>query len=128
MIKLQDYIQEKLQINKDSKAKPGRDNWTIETAKNGDIIHWNNTGLYFIYKCLNDKRRYADTNSDAIVYHVAGNIETNKVYLGPDTGVGSYKNPELFELATDEEVEKFLKFLNEQGYKWNDKKLALLKI
>ena len=54
MKNLKDIILEKLVINKNIKIKRNYDNWTIEDAKEGDIISSKyNT---FIYKGLDEKK------------------------------------------------------------------------
>ena len=128
MKQLSQYILEKLQIKKDSKIKNHQENWSIETAEDGDIVIDQND-LYFIYKCLNEGKKYTNATSNAIVYHVAGILdERRKIFLGPDTGVGTLENKKYFRLATEEECNNFFEFLKEKGYKWNDKKLELTKL
>ena len=128
MKQLSQYILEKLQIKKDSKIKNHQENWSIETAEDGDIVIDQND-LYFIYKCLNEGKKYTNAASNAIVYHVAGILdERRKIFLGPDTGVGTLENKKYFRLATEEECNNFFEFLKEKGYKWNDKKLELIKL
>jgi hypothetical protein len=128
MKQLAQYIFEKLQIKKNSKVKDHRKNWSIETAKDGDIVIDQND-LYFIYKGLNKDIHINNAGDTAIVYHVAGILDERRIIsLGPDTGVGALENKKYFRLATEEECDKFFEFLKEKGYKWNDKKLELVKL
>lgn len=124
-----EFINEKLIINKNIKIKRNLDDWSIETAEDGDIVKdWND--LYFIYKCLNENKKYSQASEDAIVYHVCGILdERRKIYIGPDCGVGTASDKkEKFKLATEEERNEFFDFLKEKGYEWNDAKLKLIKL
>ena len=129
---LKNFIFEKFKINsKTVQHKKQRDDWSIETAEDGDIIKdWNN--LYFIYKCLNDGKKYSHASENAIVYYIAAygfGEERAKLIIGPDTGVGtSSDRPEKFKLATEEECEEFFNFLKEKGYKWDKYKKELVKL
>ncbi len=127
MKQLSQFILEKLHPSKYNKEKQ-RPEWSIEFANDGDIVQWNDSELYFIYKCLNKNRKYKEADEDSIVYHVACNLEQKKLYLGPDTGVGTYLKPKLFKLANEEQIKNIFEFLKENGYKWDDNKKELIKL
>ena len=127
MKQLSQFINEKLHPSKYDKEKQ-RPEWSIEFANDGDIVQWNDSELYFIYKCLNKNRKYKETDEDTIVYHVACNLEQKKLYLGPDTGVGDINKPKLFKLANEEQIKNIFEFLKENGYKWDDNKKELIEL
>ena len=132
MNNISNFIIEKLKINSKSKIEKDRKNWSIEKARDGDIIKWNtknNNTLFFIYKCLNENKKYnkfIDENS--IVYHAALNMTRNVFYLGPEVGVGSIENKDEYTLASDEECDKFYELLKNHNYIWDSVKLKLIKI
>jgi len=121
------FITEKFKLSVKNITKKNKQ-WSIENAEDGDFVHCLDT-LIFIYKCLNENKQYSYTDENAIVYHAAFfNDNRKKVVMGPDTGVGSPKSKYRFQLATDEEIEEFKKALYIEGYKWDDKKLKIVKI
>lgn len=93
------FIFEKLKLSKDIALEE----WNINNAADGDIIQWNDSELYFIYKCLNTNQKYSHANEDSIVFHIAVNLERDIVYPGPDTGIGDISKPELYKLVLSEE-------------------------
>ena len=119
---LKDIIQEKLKVGSKTKIHTRNpEDWSIIDAEDGDIVKWNDSGLYFIYKCL-------DTDNKTIIYHIACILDDRKIlYEGPDKGVGDITKPNLFKLASEKEKEKFFEFLKEKGYKWDDTKLEVVK-
>ena len=124
MKQLNQYIQEKLKIN--SKSKISTNQWSIEDAKNGDFIHCLDT-LLFIYYCLNTDKLFSLADEDAIVCHaVFFNDSRKKIEIGPDTGVGTIRSKYEYKLATEEEKEEFLKYLEKNGYEWDEKNLQVL--
>lgn len=138
MKSLYNFIIEKFKINSKSvsnKSYVNRqlvDNWNIKDAEDGDIVQWNSSELYFIYKCLNENRQYKATYEDSIVYHVAYDFNTKSLSLGPDTGVGHIedndeKNKRLYQLASIEKCEDLFDALEENGYYWDYKNKKLIK-
>ena len=131
MKEINQYILEKLRINKDTKFKKLKlaENWSIENAEDGDFVNWNGTELYFIYKCLNSELdKSKSLSGDTIIYHAAYNFNLDKLDIGPDTGVGDIKRPENFSLASEEKKEEFIKVLKDKGYEWDDDKKELIKV
>ena len=130
MKNLKELIEEKLKVN--SKTNIHTQNpkdWTIMDAENGDFVVWTSGPLYFIYKCLNKECQINETPDNTIVFHVLYNPDQDKLYIGPDTGIGdadiSRKN--VFKLASDKECQILLNGLEKHGYKWDDKKLKVTK-
>jgi len=130
MNNLIDFIQEKLKVGSKTKIHTRNpEDWTIKDAEDGDIIKLHDY-LYFIYKCLNKDKKYK-ASEDAIVYHIVVNMNIKKVFLGPDTGIGTISDKDIltkFALANDEECNKFLEILEEEGFKWDETKLEIVKI
>ena len=129
---LKDIIFEKILINKDTEIqsslelRQSRKNWSIDKAEDGDIIY-KGSNLYFIYKCVNDKKYSIYSSEDAIIYHICGNPVTKRVSVGPDCGVGLITdNKNNFKLASVEQCKVFLDFLKEKGYKWDDKNKKII--
>lgn len=123
-----EFINEKLIINKNTKIR-NLDDWTIETAQDGDIVELNDT-LLFIYKGLNKDFHVNNADDDAIVYHATYICdERKKLEVGVDTGVGVISvKTERYKLASEEKCEEFMKALKKAGYKWDDNKLKIVKI
>lgn len=121
-------IIEKLKVN--SKIKLGND-WTIKDAKNGDIIlsKYNQ----FIYKGLDENKDYC-TDTTAIIYHASYALSSfhalDKLSIGPDIGVGTISSSERlqYKLSNKEECKELFDALEKEGYKWDEKKLELIKI
>ena len=124
-----EFINEKLIINKNIKIKRNLDDWTIETAQDGDIVEMNET-LLFIYKGLNKDFHVNNADDDAIVYHATYICDDRKkLEVGVDTGVGTISERlERYKLASEEKCEEFMKALKKAGYKWDDNKLKIIKI
>jgi len=125
-------LSEALKINSKSKVNiKDLENWTINDAEDGDIIisKYNQ----FIYKCLNDDKKYC-SEPTAIIYHACYNLtpfhSSKPLSIGPDIGVGSLKdgNYQQFKLSSKEECKELFNALDKAGYKWNDVKLKLVKI
>ena len=121
------FINEKFKININN-IKNNNEQWSIKTAKNGDIVSWNDGNIIFIYKCLNTGYDYSNSSENDIVFHVVYLKPSKKIIMGPDTGIGTGDKPELFKLATDEECNILYDALNKNGYKWDDKKLKIVEI
>ena len=121
-------IIEKLKVN--SKSQVNND-WTIETAEDGDIImsEYNQ----FIYKGLDEDKKYC-SEPTAIIYHVCYNLSSvpssKPLSIGPDIGVGSLKDGDYqkFKLSSKEECKELFDALKQKAYKWNEEKLKLEKI
>ena len=112
---LNNYILEKLKITKDTKINVrDKEHWSIKTAEDGDIIM--DGTLLFIYKCLRKdcKNLNNGASPNAIVYHAIYFINEDRIKVKIDTGVGTTNN-DYYELATDEECEKFYKALEKNG-------------
>ena len=130
MKNLKDIILEKLVINKNIKIKRNYDNWTIEDAKEGDIISSKyNT---FIYKGLDEKKQYCN-DKNAIVYYACYKLpifkSTKRFLVGPDVGVGTtYQDPDQYYLSTEKECEALFNALKKEGYEWDDDKKELIKV
>lgn len=124
-----EFINEKLIINKNIKIKRNLDDWSIETAQDGDIVEMIND-LLFIYKGLNKDLHVNNASSDAIVYHATYICdERKKLEVGIDTGVGVIsERPERYKLASEEKCDEFMEALKKEGYKWDDNKLKIVKI
>ena len=130
MKQLNNFIIEKLKITKNTKIiVRDKEHWSILNAEDGDIVKWNGDVLFFIYKCLNTGYDYSNASEDAIVYHATYIADhRKKLDVCTDTGVGTIKNPHLYQLATDEECENFYKALEKNGYKWDDIKKEVVKL
>ena len=137
MKKINQYIIERLRLSKNNiindRHIPNRDNWSITTAKNGDIVEWVPAGgnLYFIYKGLNNgDDKVNSAHSNAIVYHATWIIDDkrNILDIGVDTGVGTIDRSKIFKLASEEMCEKFYAELEKKGYMWDENKLKIVKI
>ena len=132
MKQLNTYILEKILINKDTKIQSSLElrqsieNWSIDKVEDGDIIKKSN--FYFIYKCLNDNKKYNKyARENAIVYHICGCPVTGRVTVGPDCGVGLITdNKNDFKLASIEQCKVFLDFLKEKGYEWDYKNKKII--
>lgn len=122
-------VTEKLIINKNIKIKRNLDNWTIETAQDGDIVELDDT-LLFIYKGLNKDIHVNNAGDDAIVYHATYICdERKKLEVGIDTGVGVITGrSNRYKLASEEKCDEFMEALKKAGYKWDDNKLKIVKI
>ena len=124
-------IIEKLKVNSQTKVhNRNPEDWTIETAEDGDIImsEYNQ----FIYKGLDEDKKYC-SEPTAIIYHVCYNISPNalnKLSIGPDVGVGSLKDSDYqnFKLSSKEECKELFNAIKQKGYEWDDKNLKLIKI
>ena len=128
MKNLKDIILEKLIINKNIKIKRNLDNWSIETAQDGDIVELNED-LLFIYKGLNKDFHVSNAGDDAIVYHATYICdERKKLEVGIGTGVGVITGRFQYKLASEEKCEEFMEALKKAGYKWDDNKLKIVKI
>ena len=129
MKQLAEHIIESLKINSKSKVNiKDLENWTILDAEDGDIIHWNDSDLFFMYKCLNEGKKYSQASENAIVYHCVYYSDNRQmVEIGPGTGVGTIENPKAFKLASEKECENFYEALDKAGYIWDDVKLKLVK-
>ena len=129
MKNLKDIILEKLIINKNIKIKRNLDDWTIETAQDGDIVELDDT-LLFIYKGLNKDFHVNNAGDDAIVYHATYICDDRKkLEVGVGTGVGVITGrSDRYKLASEEKCEEFMEALNKAGYKWDDNKLKIVKI
>ena len=132
---LNNYITEKLKINSKSKINTkDLDTWTINDAEDGDIIEktsFNNTKIYFIYKCLNIGKKYSSADENAIVYHAIWLPYKKNIDIKIDTGVGTideYDSDNIYHLASEEIWEKFYKDINKQGYKWDNIKKEIVKL
>ena len=124
---LNNYITEKLKINSKSKISiKDKENWSIKTAEDGDIIY--NGSFLFIYKCLRKDCKIPHNNAspNAIVYHAIC-YHSGRIKVEIDTGVGTDDN-DYYELATDEQCENFYKALEKNGYKWDDNKKEIVKL
>lgn len=122
-------ITEKLIINKNIKIKRNLDDWSIDTAQDGDIVELDET-LLFIYKGLNKDLHVNNASADAIVYHATYICdERKKLEVGIDTGVGSIiGRSNKYKLASEEKCDEFMEALKKAGYKWDDNKLKIVKI
>jgi len=129
MKRIDNFINEKLIINKNIKIKRNLDDWTIETAQDGDIVELNEY-LLFIYKGLNKDFHINNAYDDSIVYHAVYFCDnTKKLKVGVDTGVGNILGgTERYKLASEEKCEEFIEALKKAGYKWDDNKLKIVKI
>ena len=128
MKQLKEIIQEKLKINSKTKIHTqNQEDWTIKDAEDGDMVVWTPGPLIFIYKGLNKEFKVNSTTDDAIVYHILYNPEQDKIYPGPDTGIGDINKPNVYRLATEEEYEILLGGINKHGYKWDETKLEVVK-
>ena len=120
-------IIEKLKVN--SKSKVNND-WTIEDAKDGDIIITKDT--QFIYKCLDKNKQYT-SNPNGIIYHACYSLlsfHNDPLHIGPDIGVGTSEDHNLskYKLSSKEECKELFDALKQKGYEWDDKNLKLVKI
>ena len=124
-----EFINEKLIINKNIKIKRNLDDWTIETAQDGDIVELDED-LLFIYKGLNKDIHVNNAGDDAIVYHATYICdERKKLDVGVDTGVGVITGrSNRYKLASEEKCDEFMEALKKAGYKWDDNKLKIVKI
>ena len=124
-----EFINEKLIINKNIKIKRNLDDWTIETAQDGDIVALDET-LLFIYKGLNKDIHVNNAGDDAIVYHATYICDDRKkLDVGVDTGVGVITGrSNRYKLASEEKCDEFMEALKKAGYKWDDNKLKIVKI
>ena len=129
MKQLSQYIQEKLHVGQYKKQVNRQllEDWNIQKAEDGDFVQWNSSDLYFIYKCLNEGKKYVNTYEDSIVYHAAYDFNTKHLTIGPETGVGDIKKPDLFTLASVKKKEEFIKVLEDNSYEWDDDKKELIK-
>ena len=122
-----EFINEKLIINKNIKIKRNLDDWTIETAQDGDIVALDET-LLFIYKGLNKDFHINNSGDDVIVYHATYICDNRKkLEVITDTGVGTIEKPERYKLASPEKCEEFYQALDKAGYKWDETKLEVIK-
>jgi len=125
---LKDIIQEKLKINSKTKIHTRNlEDWNIQNAENGDFVVWTPGTLYFIYAGLNKDFRVNNAGDDAIIYHILYNPDQDKIYPGPDTGIGDINKPNVYQLASEEEREILLKGIDKGGYKWDETKLEVVK-
>jgi len=124
-----EFINEKLIINKNIKIKRNLDDWTIETAQDGDIVELDED-LLFIYKGLNKDIHVNNAGDDAIVYHATYICDDRKkLDVGVDTGVGVITGrSNRYKLASEEKCDEFMEALKKAGYKWDDNKLKIVKI
>ena len=124
-----EFINEKLIINKNIKIKRNLDDWSIETAQDGDIVEIDET-LLFIYKGLNKDLHINNASPDAIVYHAIYICdERKKLVVGIDTGVGAITGrSNRYKLASEDKCDEFMEALKKAGYKWDDNKLKIVKI
>lgn len=122
-------INEKLIINKNIKIKRNLDDWTIETAQDGDIVELDDT-LLFIYKGLNKDLHVNNASPDAIVYHATYICDERKrLEVGIDTGVGAITGrSNKYKLASEDKCDEFMEALRKKGYIWDDNKLKIVKI
>ena len=125
---LKDIIQEKLKVGSKTQIHTrNQEDWNIQNAENGDFVVWTPGTLYFIYAGLNKDFKVNNTTDDTIVYHILYNPEQDKIYPGPDTGIGGINKPNVYRLATEEEYEILLGGINKHGYKWDETKLEVIK-
>lgn len=125
---LKDIIQEKLKVGSKTKIHTRNpEDWDIQNAENGDFVVWTPGTLYFIYAGLNKDFKVNNTTDDAIVYHILYNPDQDKIYPGPDTGIGDINKPNVYQLASEEEREILLKGIDKGGYKWDETKLEVIK-
>ena len=112
--KLFDAIREKgYRWNTESKTL---ENWTIQDAKDGDIITMvNEWGVHiFIYNNTTDK--YNDYGYYAILTS-RSNLKFN-----------GFCNGKTYKLANEEEKKKFFQVIKDNGYKWNPETRSLEKL
>lgn len=120
------FINEALKINSKSKINKHLerqllDDWTIDKAEDGDIVHNIGSELYFIYKCLNTDHKYKkDLSENTIIYHVAYDFKRDDLSIGPDCGIGGIEYRKYFELATIDKCEELFKALKNHLYKWDE--------
>lgn len=125
---------EHLKVNSKSKITNHLDrqileDWSIKEAEDGDIVNWNSTGAFFIYKCLNEGKKYTKASAEAIVYHVAYDFNIKHLTVGPDTGFGTpYEHPENFKLASIDKCEELFEVLKKNGYEWDENHKELIKL
>ena len=124
MNNLNTYINEKLKINSKTKIT---DDWSIQNAKNGDIIYCL-TNILFIYKGLDINKKYTN-NPNGIIYHALCD-DYNNLSIGPSIGIGTINdnNTYHYKLASNEQCKKMFNILKSHGYKWDESKLELEKI
>ena len=130
MKQLSQFILEKLHPSKYNKEKQ-RPEWSIEFAENGDIVQWNDSELYFIYKCLHGELKHPIHNNfkdNVIVYHAAYNFYSKDLTIGPETGIGDNTRTKNFSLASDTKKEEFIEVLRKNRYEWDDDKKELIKV
>lgn len=82
--------------------------WTIDDAKNGDILTWDDSKCIVIFKNIYDKESF---NSYGLIGHCTGIFESRKSYHYI-TGV----HP-----ATKEQRDLLFRKMKEAGYEWDDK-------
>ena len=120
------YINEKLKLN--SQSQLSSKEWTIEDAKDGDIItdnrKYNNSKLIYIFKKIEKELIFA------YCYYDFEDKEFRKVdseNLGIRIFTG-YKNRFDCWLSTEEEKEEFFEAAAKKGYIWDPIKKELKKI
>ena len=126
-------IIEKLKVNSKTKINTHKDNWSIDTAEDGDIVM--SDSVLFIYKSLDTEKKFS-TFSNAIIYHACCRIykgsipKDHDLEIGPSIGVGTAKDDNInhYKLAPKDLCDEFIKLLEKEGYIWNEVKLELVKI
>ena len=133
MKNLNDFIIEKFKINsttvKKAKKNKYKEDWSIQTAEDGDFVELYGT-LLFIYKGLNKDLHINNAGDDSIVYYATYICDyRKKLDVGVDTGVGcAHENPERYKLASEEKCKEFKEALKKAGYEWDEYNNELVKL
>ena len=89
--------------------------WTIEDAKDGDVLAWDDSKCIALFKNIYDEDSF---NSHGFVGHCTGTFESRL----------SYHDIEGTHPANEEQYDLLFKKMKDAGYEWDDKKRELKKI
>ena len=132
MKSINNFILEKLKLNRQSKLKK---EWSIEDAKNGDIITINVVRVKIkyicIFKCIEPDKDVSETPVIRI-YGYYNCVTKYFVIMPPTHYFGNLHDVELkrniCSLSTEEEKQKLFEAMKYEGYEWDEKKKELKEI
>ena len=89
--------------------------WTIQDAKDGDVLAWDNSKCIAFFKNIYDEESF---NGHGFVGHCTGTFESRL----------SYHDIEGVHPATKEQSNLLFQKMKESGYRWDKEKLKLEKV
>ena len=133
MKSIYNFILEKLTLNNQSKlSQKEQSNWSIEDAKDGDIItdyrKYNNSKLIYIFKKIDRELIFAYCYYDfkEKKFEITGS-NSSGMQFGIRFLMG-YKHKFDYWLSTEEEKQELFEAAAKNGYKWDPIKKELKKV